>query len=95
MAHYDEQAFGVTLDLQMKYRKPVPLGVELKAIGRITRDSGRIFFGSGELYLPDGRIAVTAEGKYMKRHLEQITSSDFMEEEWFAPGEDLPDELSL
>lgn len=95
MAHYDQQAFGVTLDLQVKYRKPVPLGLELKAIGRITRDNGRIFFGTGELYLPDGRIAVTAEGKYMKRQLEQITTSDFIDAEWFAPDEELPDDINL
>lgn len=85
--------FGVTIELRMRYKKPVPIGVELKAVGRITRDSGRIFEGTGELYLPDGEIAVTAEGKYMKRRLDQITATDFTENEWFVPQGALPVEI--
>ena len=95
MAHYDQESFGVTVDLQVKYRKPVPLGVELKAIGRITRDGGRIFEGTGELYLPDGQVAVTAAGKYLKRNLQQITDSNFIAEEWFSPTEDLPEAIQV
>lgn len=87
--------FGVTISLTMRYRKPVPLGVELKAIGRITRDNGRLFEGTGELYLPDGEVAVSAEGKYMKRRLDQITDKDFTVNEWFSPPGPMPDEISL
>ena len=95
MAHYGQDTFGVTVDLQVKYKKPVPLGVELKVIGRVTNDRGRIYEGTGELYLPDGKIAVSAQGKYLKRNLKQITDSDFLEEEWFSPEGDVPDEISL
>jgi uncharacterized protein (TIGR00369 family) len=86
MCHHDQNTFGVTLGLEMKYRLPVPLGVELKIVGRIIRD-GRIFTGSGELYLPDGQVAVTAAGKYMLRRVQQITDKTFVESEWFPdPG---------
>lgn len=95
MIHHGQETFGVTLDLQVKYRKPVPLGVELKAVARITRDSGLRFAGTGELYLPDGSIAVSAEGKYLKRRVSQITSSDFLENEWFAPQEELPKAIEV
>lgn len=95
MAHYDQQTFGVTIDLQVKYKQPVPLGVELKIIGRITKDRGRIFAGDGELYLPDGSIAVAAAGKYLKRTLQQISDTDFTETEWFAPAGEVPKEISL
>ena len=95
MAHYDQSTFGVTVDLQVKYKKPVPLDVELKVVGRITCDRGRLYEGSGELYLPDGTVAVSAQGKYLKRNLEQITDSAFIEEEWFPPEEDLPKEIEL
>ena len=95
MIHHDQETFGVTMDLQVKYRKPVPLGVELKAVARITRDSGRRFAGSGELYLPDGSVAVSAEGKYLKRNVSDITSTDFIENEWFAPDGELPEELDI
>lgn len=95
MAYYDQYTFGVTVDLQVKYKKPVPLGVELKVVGRITSDRGRLYAGSGELYLPDGTIAVAAEGKYLKRRLEQITESNFVAEEWFAPTGELPNEIDI
>lgn len=94
MAFYDRNTFGVTIELNVKYKKPVPYGVELKAIGRITRDAGRIFEGTGEIYLPDGSLAVSAEGKYMKRKLEQISDATFVENEWFTP-DDVPDEISI
>ena len=94
MAFYDRNTFGVTIELNVKYKKPVPYGVELKAIGRITRDAGRIFEGTGEIYLPDGSLAVTAEGKYMKRNVEQISDTTFVDNEWFTP-DDFPDEVSI
>ncbi len=95
MIHHDQETFGVTMDLQVKYRKPVPLGVELKAVARITRESGRRFAGTGELYLPDGSVAVSAEGKYLKRNVSDITSEEFIENEWFAPDGELPEELDI
>ena len=91
----DSHTFGVTIELKLRYKKPVPLDSELKVIGRITRDRGRVFEGTGELYLPSGEVAVEAEGRYMKRSLEQITDADFARNEWFPPGEDLPDEISV
>jgi uncharacterized protein (TIGR00369 family) len=91
----DSNTFGVTVELTVRYKKPVPLGVELKAVGRISRERSRTFEGTGELYLPNGDVAIEAEGKYMKRRLDQITDSDFVENEWFVPGGDLPDEISL
>ncbi|PLX79470.1 MAG: thioesterase [Desulfuromonas sp.] len=95
MTTTDSGTFGVTLELKMRYKKPVPTGVELKALGRITRDGGRIFEGSGELFLPDGTVAAEAEGKYMKRNIDQITDQDFTANEWFVPEEDLPDEIHI
>lgn len=94
MIHTDADTFGVTIELNVKYKKPVPYGVELKVVSRITNDRGRIFEGSGELYLPDGTVAATAEGKYMKRNLGQITTEDFSEEEWFSP-EAYPSEIEV
>ena len=91
----DSNTFGVTVELNVRYKKPVPLGSELKAVSRITKDRGRIFEGTGELYLPNGEVAVEAEGKYMKRRLDQITSSDFTVNEWFVAEGDLPEEITL
>lgn len=91
----DSNTFGVTVELNVRYKKPVPLGSELKVISRISKDRGRIFEGTGELYLPDGEVAVEAEGKYMKRRLDQITSSDFTANEWFVAEDELPEEIQV
>lgn len=95
MIDHDHQTFGMTLDLQVRYRKPVPLNVELKIVGRINADKGRLFEGSGELYLPDGSVAVEAHGKYMKRRIDQITDSDFTETSWVVPEEEPPTRIVI
>ena len=83
MAHNGQESIGETIELNLKYKKPVPLGVELKVVGRIINDKGRIFEGTGELILPDGEVAVSASGRYMKRSVTQIVEDDFIEDEWF------------
>lgn len=95
MTHYGQESFGVTIELKLKYRKPVPLDVELKVIGRITSDKGRIFEGTGELLLPNGDVAVSAEGRYMKRDIHQIAQNDFMSDEWFESDGVDKDEIEL
>jgi acyl-coenzyme A thioesterase PaaI-like protein len=79
----DEQLWGVTLELKTKFRKPVPLGQELKIVGRVTNEGTRSFEGTGEIVLPNGEIAVSAEGKYMKVTIERITNDQFINDEWF------------
>jgi len=37
----EEQLWGVTLELKTKYRKSVPLGQELKVVGRVTNEGSR------------------------------------------------------
>lgn len=91
----DSDTFGVTIELKVRYKSPVPIGVELKAVGRITKERSRTFEGTGELYLPNGEIAVEAEGTYMKRRLQQITDADFVENEWFVSEDELPEEIAL
>ena len=94
MCHFDENTFGVTVELNVKYKRPVPYNVELKVVGRITKDNGRIFEGTGELYLPDGTLAASAEGKYMRRSLEKFTEGSFVDDDWFTP-KDFPAEIKI
>lgn len=78
----DENLFGVTVELNLKYKKPVPLDEELKVVGRITKDSSRMFEGSREILLQNGDVAVTGYGKYMKIPLNKMTEFDVEKEEW-------------
>jgi uncharacterized protein (TIGR00369 family) len=84
MMTYGDSIWGVTAELNMRFRQPVPLGVELTVVGRIVKDGSRLFEGIGELRLPDGTVAVEARGKYMKLPLEQIADFDAEREEWYV-----------
>ena len=78
----EKAIWGLTLELNLAYKKPIPLGVELKVVARITEENSRFFHGTGEIVLPGGEIAVTARGKYLKAPLEKIADFDPVENEW-------------
>ncbi len=80
-----EQVWGVTLELKVKFRKPIPLGQQLKIVGRVTSEGNRSFEGTAEILLANGEIAVSAEGKYLKADIKRIASERFSEDEWFLP----------
>ena len=88
----DPEARGVTIELTVKYRKPVPLDGKIIARGRITRNTGRIFEGSGEIRLPDGSVAVEAKGRYLRLPIEKIAEGD-MDNDWFADERPLPETI--
>lgn len=91
-----EQIWGVTLELKTKFRKPIPLGQELKIVGRVTGDGNRYFEGAGEIILPSGEIAVSAEGKYMKVNIERIVNVSEIDDDWFfADSPDDPSEIEI
>ncbi len=77
-----KDSFGVTVELTMRYRKPVPLNVELKVIAKITNDRGKLVEGIGKLILPNGDVAVTAKGKYMRKNIKDIVDGEIQGEEW-------------
>ena len=92
----DEQIWGITLELKTKFRKPVPLGQELKIVGRVTSEGTRSFEGTGEIILPSGEIAVSAEGRYMKVNIEKITNDLSVNDDWFlVDGQDDPSEIEI
>jgi uncharacterized protein (TIGR00369 family) len=84
MIKYGEAIWGVTAELNVRFRKPVPLDVELTVVGRITKEGSRLFEGTGELYLPDGTVAVEAAGKYVKLDIAKIADFDSEREEWYV-----------
>ncbi len=79
---HENDIWGVTIDLSLKFKKPIPLEQQLKVIGRITNESSRMFEGTGEIILQNGEVAVTAQGKYLKVPIEKITDFDIEENEW-------------
>lgn len=82
MMRHEEEIWGVTAEFTIRFKKPIPLDEELRVVGRITRERGRIFEGSGEILLPDGGVAATGSGTYLKQPLEKIADFDREEQEW-------------
>ena len=91
----EPDAWGVTVEFTARFRKPVPLDEEVRCIARITRDTSRLFEGTGEILLSDGSVAVEGRGKYLKQSLEGITDHDFVEREWFVDARDAPGHVDL
>ena len=79
---HGDDVWGVTAELTIRYRQPVPLEIELEAIGRITGERRRLFEASGEVLLPDGSVAVEATGKFVKLLPEVLAEFDPEAEEW-------------
>jgi uncharacterized protein (TIGR00369 family) len=76
------EVWGVTVELNIRFKKPVPLDQELRVVGRITKDSNRFFEGTGELLLEDGTVAAQGHGKYLKVPLEKIADFNADAQEW-------------
>jgi acyl-coenzyme A thioesterase PaaI-like protein len=74
--------WGVTIEFDTRYRKPVPLMEEIRVIWRITNEAPRYFEGTGEILLSDGTVAIEGRGKFIKLPLEKIADFDYDEQEW-------------
>ena len=92
IAHPD--AWGVTVELNVRYKKPVPLGRDVHVLARITKDSRRIFEGAGEIVLEDGTIAPEATGRYLMMPIDKIVEGDFAAE-WFEDPREMPDRIDI
>jgi acyl-coenzyme A thioesterase PaaI-like protein len=97
MAAAGDLACGVTVQMTVRFCKPVPLQTELKTVARITKDWPRMFEGAAEVLLPDGTVATEATGRYVKVDLGQMPDFDPEREEWFVrpDPERLPAELGV
>jgi acyl-coenzyme A thioesterase PaaI-like protein len=88
------QVWGVTIEFRARFRRPLPLDREIRARARITRDTHRVFEGTGEIVLEDGSVAVEAFGRYLRQPLEKIAEG-FDRSHWFADERERPETLEL
>ncbi len=92
----EPEAWGVTVEITTRYKKPVPYDVPLIITGRITENKSRLFYGEGQIILPDGSIAGYATAKYMKLKLSNISEFDGEVDVWAPfPRADDPTELDI
>jgi len=91
-----KDAWGVTVDLHIRYRKPVPLNEEIRVMGRIVRQSGRSYEAEGRLLLADGSTAVEGNGRYLILPVEEIVNVEMDDKVWkVVPAGDDPIELEV
>ena len=72
----------MTAKMEIKYRLSVPLNTEILFRGIVTKDKGRIAQAEGYAILPDGSIAVEANGTLMQIPTEKLSEMNTTEVGW-------------
>lgn len=69
----------VTVNLNLDYRKPVPLGEPIQIHGVMSGKTNRRVEATGKIILPDGNVAVLAKGIYIEgaHFIDQVSLQDF------------------
>jgi uncharacterized protein (TIGR00369 family) len=89
----DTEIWGVTLEFNIKYKKPIPLEQEIKVIARLKNENRKIFEAEGEIINPDGEVAATGRGKYMIMPIEKIGEFDREINMWRVINSDTDPEI--
>jgi len=69
-----QDIWAMTVELNVRFIKSVPLGQPLTVIGEMVRLRSRTMEGRGEIRLADGTTAVTAEAKYVRLAPEKVAA---------------------
>lgn len=75
--------WAVTGELSVRYKKPVPLDEEITCIGKITKDTSRLYIAEGFIENKNGEILATAKGTYVKADVNAISEGGLTEENWY------------
>jgi uncharacterized protein (TIGR00369 family) len=89
------EVFGVTIELNVKFRRPVPLSEPLKVVARLDSHSKRIYEGTAELLLADGTVAAQGHARYIRLDVEEITAEGLGEDVWHDDLRDIPATIDI
>ena len=59
----------------MKYRKPVPLNEDLMVVSKITKNTRRVFEGTGYLINKEQQVLAEGNARYIKLSLNDIDNN--------------------
>ena len=62
----EPETWGVTMDLNVRYRKPVPLNEDLLVLTRITKNTRRGFEGIGYILNKEHQVLAEGTARYIK-----------------------------
>ena len=68
----EPNTWGVTGNLSVKFKKPVPIGEPLTCFGKITQNTQRGFLGEGFIEDQNGNVLATGSGTFVKCPIEKI-----------------------
>lgn len=84
----DENSWSVTVELNVKYHKPVPLDAPLYVVGWITGARRKIITGEGFICDENQVILASAQAKYFEQDVKDIIDRDTLGEEWIYVEDD-------
>lgn len=86
---FEPDKLAVTLDINVRFRKPVPYDVPLIGVGRIVKNNSRAYVGEAKIYDLDGTPLAEGTATYYKMPAAAITDADMHEE----LDVDIPDDV--
>lgn len=90
-----EDVWGVTMNLDTLYRKPVPYGKTLIGRGIVERQTARFAQVKSEIMAADGTVLASATGKFMLMGIGQIAENVDEHEEMHLLVEDDVQEIEF
>ncbi len=94
-AKTSEYDFGVTMSMEVKFRKPVPYDEELIGKGIVEKETPKFFTIKSEIFDKKGTLLANAELKYIKLSVEQIAKNIEAHEEMCYLIEDNVKEINF
>jgi acyl-coenzyme A thioesterase PaaI-like protein len=86
----DTTRLMMTAKLEVRYRKPIPIGQPLRLVGWLEKRRGRLTIVRGEVRLPDGSLGAEAEALLSDIPGDYSGAADFEQVGWRV----YPDEAS-
>jgi acyl-coenzyme A thioesterase PaaI-like protein len=84
----DENLYGATMSMEVKYRSPIPYEEDLYGRGIITKNLSKFFESEVGIYDIERRLLANAKVKYIKLPAEKIIDNANLHEEiFFVPDE--------
>jgi acyl-coenzyme A thioesterase PaaI-like protein len=87
--------WGVTGELNIRFKKPVPLSEPLKIVGKITKDSSRTFEGAGFIEDIEGNILAAGTATYIKMNADKISQDALDADNWFLEKSPMPNDIEI
>ncbi len=87
--------YGVTTNLSVKYRKAVPYGQLLVAVGKLTKNTSMFFAGVGKIFDENGDLLAEAEVNYIKLPPDKIQENLHADDEMIYQIDDGVTEIDM